>query len=301
MLQITRHGSRSPLMTYPNDPYPYYDLNYWPAGVGQLTKYGHQQLYVSGQNYRRRYNGFLPLEYNVNNTLARTNLYDRDFMSAACFLAGLFPPQGYQLWNPKIPWQPIPIWEEPFDVSDYLQLVRVCPSYAVEMVKATKELNDQLLDANRDLLDYLSVNSGINITTIGEIHSIWDALTMQFENGYKLPSWAKSVYPDKMAPLYAEMFYSAVGGTPKMIRLTGGPVIRNVSNMLNSKAAGSMKPAGRLVYLEAAHDFTLQALLAALGITNKMLINTSASMAFELHKPRLAEYHVQVCQSIFIK
>ncbi|KAL1131448.1 hypothetical protein AAG570_011065 [Ranatra chinensis] len=189
--QITRHGSRSPVLTYPNDPYPYHDNRYWPAGNGQLTKYGHQQMYASGINYRRRLNGFLPLQYNPNYTLARTNLFDRDFTSAACFLAGLYPPQGYQLWNSFIPWQPIPIWQEPFDIAEV------------------------------------------------------------------------------------------------------SPALRNITKMLNSKADGSMKPAERLVYLEAAHDITIQALLAALGVTTKLVIKTSASMAFELHKPPFAEHQIQ--------
>ena len=38
LLQITRHGSRSPTETYPNDPYPYTDPKYWPDGPGQLTR-----------------------------------------------------------------------------------------------------------------------------------------------------------------------------------------------------------------------------------------------------------------------
>ena len=52
--------------------------------------------------------------------LSNVSIYDRDFMSAACLLAGLYPPAGYQLWNPVILWQPIPIWEDPFDVAEVL-------------------------------------------------------------------------------------------------------------------------------------------------------------------------------------
>ncbi|CAG2056316.1 unnamed protein product, partial [Timema podura] len=32
-----RHGDRTPLETYPNDPYNAVDI-YWPEGLGQLTE-----------------------------------------------------------------------------------------------------------------------------------------------------------------------------------------------------------------------------------------------------------------------
>ena len=44
-------------------------------------------------------------------------------MSAYSVLAGLFPPIGDQVWNPGIPWQPIPVHTMPKEedfVSDLL-------------------------------------------------------------------------------------------------------------------------------------------------------------------------------------
>lgn len=36
IVMIHRHGDRTPLSTYPNDPYR--DPSYWPDGWGQLTQ-----------------------------------------------------------------------------------------------------------------------------------------------------------------------------------------------------------------------------------------------------------------------
>jgi len=38
-------------------------------------------------------------------------------MSAYCNLAGLFPPQGSQVWSETLPWQPIPVHTEPRDID----------------------------------------------------------------------------------------------------------------------------------------------------------------------------------------
>jgi len=51
----------------------------------------------------------------------RSTDYNRTLMSAYCNLAGLFPPQGSQVWNEKISWQPIPVHTVTKD-SDHVNL-----------------------------------------------------------------------------------------------------------------------------------------------------------------------------------
>jgi hypothetical protein len=47
-------------------------------------------------------------------------------------------------------------------------------------------------------------------------------LIVKYENGFKLPQWAKSVYPDQLAPIYAKVFETVIAGTPTMTRLSAG-------------------------------------------------------------------------------
>jgi len=62
-----------------------------------------------GLKLREWYNNFLPGTYSPDDIHIESSDHDRCLMSAQLCLAGLYPPQGAQLWNPEILWQPIPV------------------------------------------------------------------------------------------------------------------------------------------------------------------------------------------------
>lgn len=66
---------------------------------------GKQRHYKLGQWFRERYDGFLPSKYNYHDIYVRSTDVDRTLMSAASNLAGLYPPEGDQVWNENILWQ----------------------------------------------------------------------------------------------------------------------------------------------------------------------------------------------------
>ncbi len=49
-------------------------------------------------------------------------------MSAECMLAGLYPPEDTQIWNPNISWQPISVHTTPMDIDNVCILFYLPPS-----------------------------------------------------------------------------------------------------------------------------------------------------------------------------
>ena len=56
---LCRHGDRSPVHTFPTDPY----RRLWKMGYGQLTAYGAEQHHELGRVIRKMYSGFVPEVY----------------------------------------------------------------------------------------------------------------------------------------------------------------------------------------------------------------------------------------------
>lgn len=105
---VFRHGERTPVLTYPNDPY---QESHWKdyGGFGQLTQAGMLRHYNYGQYLRSRYSNFLNSNYSRERVLAMSTDYDRTLMSAYSLLSSLYQPAGFQVWNKNVSWQPIPV------------------------------------------------------------------------------------------------------------------------------------------------------------------------------------------------
>lgn len=75
-------------------------------------------MFALGKFLRDRYTGFLPDIYYPSDVRAVSSDTNRCFMSAATMLAGLYPPHKFQVWNPYILWQPIPIKQIPTNTDN---------------------------------------------------------------------------------------------------------------------------------------------------------------------------------------
>ena len=161
---VWRHGDRTPISPYPNDPYKDYQ---WPGGLGQLTKRGMRRHLELGRWLRQRYTDWLSPTYDRAEVVIRSTDVDRTLMSALSNLAGLFPPQGDQVWDEELPWQPIPVHTVPQDEDYLLSSHAHCPRF--EELQKDIESGEWMRDiytSNRDLFEYVSLNAGENITNI---------------------------------------------------------------------------------------------------------------------------------------
>lgn len=70
---------------------------------------GKQSMHNLGKFFRERYSALLPDLYFSSDIRVLSSNADTCLMSAAVALAGLYPPHKFQVWNPHVLWQPIPI------------------------------------------------------------------------------------------------------------------------------------------------------------------------------------------------
>uniref|UniRef100_A0ACB8FUS9 Uncharacterized protein n=1 Tax=Sphaerodactylus townsendi TaxID=933632 RepID=A0ACB8FUS9_9SAUR len=77
--------------------------------VHHCKQLGMRQQYELGQYIKKRYSDFLSPTYKREEIYIQSTDVDRTIMSAQANLAGLFPPTTEEIWNPQIPWQPIPV------------------------------------------------------------------------------------------------------------------------------------------------------------------------------------------------
>ncbi|CAH1970646.1 unnamed protein product [Acanthoscelides obtectus] len=90
---------------------------------------GIQEQYDLGKWVRERYHDFLPKEYSSKQVYVRSTDHERTLTSAEAHLAGLFPPQGREIWNKSLLWRPIPVHTTWKDNDDVLAMDTDCPKY----------------------------------------------------------------------------------------------------------------------------------------------------------------------------
>uniref|UniRef100_A0A1B6JGN8 acid phosphatase n=1 Tax=Homalodisca liturata TaxID=320908 RepID=A0A1B6JGN8_9HEMI len=291
---ISRHGNRGPLFNFPNSPYPVNDTKYWPYGIGQLTTVGRDQMYNLGIKIRVLYNGFLNSMYYNKDFYASSTAIDRALLSGEAFLAGLYPPTGFQLWDKEILWQPIPIYSNSPDKS---QDLNECPRYMQERLSAGKIYIADNYTNLTAVVNYLNRITGANLTSILGLFISWDTLTSEEVEGYILPEWTKKVYPQPMNDLAGKLYYSFFASTYTICRLVMGNFVDEMLTVMKSVVNGTLTP-DRKMYFYSGHDISLVTLQAILGIPQTSmftLVAPGSGMVLELHQdPNTEEFSVQV-------
>ncbi|KAH8241254.1 hypothetical protein KR032_005448 [Drosophila birchii] len=267
---IFRHGDRTPVDPYPTDPWN--NLKFWPTGWGQLTNLGKQEHYDLGKWLRKRYSSLLSSRYSNEDIYVQSTDVDRTLMSAQSNLAGLYEPQGEDVWNPAIKWQPIPIHTTPEKDDPILAAKAPCPAYDYEM--ASLESSPEFLalaKKYKDLFAYLSEKSGRSVKTFLDASYLNNTLFIESLYNMSLPEWTEKVYGHEELTYAANLAFSINTYTRKLARLKAGPLLKDIFQRIEVKASGRLQP-DRSMWIYSAHDTTIANVLNTLKV-------------FELHSP----------------
>ncbi|XP_058585880.1 prostatic acid phosphatase isoform X1 [Neofelis nebulosa] len=289
---VFRHGDRSPIETFPNDPIK---ESSWPQGFGQLTQLGMEQHYELGQYIRQRYRKFLNESYKREQVYIQSTDVDRTLMSAMTNLAGLFPPEGISIWNPSLPWQPIPVHTISLSEDRLLYLpFGDCPRF--------KELKDETLKSEefqkrlhpyKDFIETLPTFTGYHTRDLfGMWTKVYDPLFCENVHNFTLPSWATEDTMTKLKEL-SELSILSVYGIHKQkekSRLQGGVLVGEILNHLKSATRPSNH---RKLVMYSAHDTTVAGLQMALDVYNGILPPYASCHIMELYLEN-GEYFIEM-------
>lgn len=289
---VFRHGDRSPIETFPNDPIK---ETSWPQGFGQLTQLGMEQHYELGEYIRKRYGKFLNESYKHQQVYVRSTDIDRTLMSAMTNLAALFPPEGISLWNPNLPWQPIPVHTVPL-VEDRLLFLpfKNCPRFQeLESETLKSEEFQKRLQPYKDFMETLPKLSGYHGKDLFGIWSkIYDPLFCESVHNFTLPSWATGDTMTKLKELSALSLLSLYGihKQKEKSRLQGGVL---VGEILSHMKTATQPWNHRKLIMYSAHDTTVSGLQMALDVFNGILPPYASCHLMELYLEK-GEYFVEM-------
>ncbi|CAH1981657.1 unnamed protein product [Acanthoscelides obtectus] len=291
--KLYRHGDRAPKRALPTVKYS--DPSYWPMGFRELTPNGIQGQYELGQWLRERYSTFLSPFYKVNELYVRSTDEDRALMSAYATLAGLYPPQGFQLWNENIPWQPIPVHTIPRKIDDVIVQKRKCPKYD-NLYKDTVN-SDFFISENEKHADFyknLSQWTGLTVKDFKDIEKIKSTLdSIKSYNPSYLPEWEKDLDWDLLNYLHG-FVYRRFTSTLTMKRLSSGPFFNYIFEHMDGTISPVKPSSVRKMLIISGHGTTISLILNTMGVFDGYPPDSGATILWELRRRANGQYFVNI-------
>ncbi|XP_016299408.1 lysosomal acid phosphatase-like isoform X1 [Sinocyclocheilus anshuiensis] len=291
---LYRHGDRSPIKAYPTDPYKESD---WPQGFGQLSQEGMKQHFELGQFLKKRYTGFLSEDYDRHEIFIRSTDVDRTLMSAEANLAGMFPPNGSEVFNPDLKWQPIPVHTVPADEEKLLSFpLDDCPRYTQLMNETEKtDIFLNMTETYKAFIEMVKNKTGLEKTNIETIWSVYDTLFCEAKHGMRPPDWVTSSVMETLKVLknFGVQILFGVYKRKEKCRLQGGLLLDQIiKNLSNAAALDSKQKVKMMVY--SAHDTTIVALQETLNVFNGLQPPYASCHLFELHQEENGTFSVEM-------
>ncbi|OMJ92828.1 hypothetical protein SteCoe_4372 [Stentor coeruleus] len=314
LVQIARHGARSPLKKYSWDKSP------WEVNLGELTREGSFQHYIIGKEFRERY---IIKHHLINSTLflpevyIRSTDYHRTIMSAQAQMMGFFPegpellsqsmnskalpPFDISILNDTISelklkalpykFQPIPI--DVYDKSNDNLLLGYSTSCQImeEFVKDSQEneeYKEWVLNFKNDIKGNLEKALGMENIDFDEASFIGDTLECMKFHDFDIPAGIDNGLYEKMIELKDFSNRYLFNIEPALKLATSAfymQLLETFDDIIYARSATKYK-----VYI--THDRTLIGLLLALDLWNIKNPPFATTLLFELHKEN-SEYKVK--------
>ncbi|NWI15316.1 PPAL phosphatase, partial [Crypturellus soui] len=227
----------------------------------------------------------------------RSTDFDRTLMSAEANLAGLYPPDAQERFNPNISWQPIPVHTVPEAGERLLKFpLTHCPRY--EQLQNETRDSAEYTNKTRDNLQFLQMvanETGIRDVSLESVWSVYDTLFCEQAHKMKLPLW---VTEDVMARLkqlkdFSFEFLFGIHHRIEKARLQGGVLLDHIRKNL-TKAANSSAHQRLKLLAYSAHDTTLVALQMALDVYNGIQAPYASCHIFELYHEDDGNFSVEM-------
>ena len=268
---VYRHGDRTPIVTWPTDPYG--SESSWPQGYGQLTIRGMAQQFFLGELFydryiSRTYPGFLNENYTRTQLYIRSTDVDRTLMSAEVQLSALFYPSEGQRFNVTLPWQPIPVHTVPMADDILLRAYDAdCPYYSwlVNQSYFTPEYI-ALEQQNNDLVVLLRNVTGSTALKIEDLWMVED--TLFIENIYnRTPSWYYTALFNRIKSI-TDYTLTLMFDSVEKNRLSAGVFVGELVAYMNTTVMGMPQSDATKMHMYSVHDTTVAAVMSALGLYN---------------------------------
>lgn len=292
-----RHGDRTPIVQYPNDPLQNETLWHpYATGFEAITKKGKQMHFAFGQYLRKRYEGFLTPVYSKDEITVYSSDADRAIMSALSNMAGMWPPtpkDPKSQWNEDLEWQPIPVHTIPKKLDNFINFGADCPRFK-ELKKESIHDTPFAKSVNEDpdtvkLCQHIIKNAGIKECEFETISDIWDTLRIQKSYNMTLPAWVDPTTYSKMEKLSSVFFDSRVlVPTEEAKRVKAGPLFTFLlKNMEEARKGGAGNKRVSKMYALSGHDTTSSIALGTLGVFDTQFPPYASAAIFELHKDKV--------------
>ncbi|KAJ8916534.1 hypothetical protein NQ315_000176 [Exocentrus adspersus] len=288
---LYRHGDITPTQSFPTDPY--FNIDYWPMGFGQLTEKGKLRQYRLGQWLRKRYSDFLPGLYNYSDIYVRSIDSDDALGSAEANLAGLYPP--IKIEDAVLP-QCVPIHASPTGEDQVLYMTRPCPKFD-RLYEEVKQ-SEYFASINKNYSDFyeeVSNLTGWQIDDVDYFFSLQVALNVYANVAPEyLPSWYQDLDKDKVQYL-AGLSYARYSFTPELKRLRVGPFFDYLHHQFNNTVMNEFSyDTSSKFLMMVSHSSTLSSVLNGLGLFDYKQPDFGSALIWEVRKGQDDEYYVSI-------